>query len=333
MTASDVLESPSTWAHAKRSWQSRALLSWGRPVEYFVLKNFHPENAISEDAIGRDLIESIHAKGFQQPLFLEQVEYSKYVIVDGHRRLGAARLLSRECVPAIIIGDGSDSLLLRQIFASTPEFVPSEIPKFLQLLEAMLGYATSDLSNDLGSMVPELPCTHRTSRQMMLTQALEPLHLASILVLAAFTHAKPLFQQALLDGTLDESELIELVLHPDTTSQELAQIVRARIEACIEVTATHKIKPMALQYMRDTLQMLESDPTYPDDSSEGSLISLLKFAGGALETMKRYEVVATFETPDALSQSRQAFSSMDDATRARVLKLIGSVGQKQSAHE
>jgi ParB/RepB/Spo0J family partition protein len=79
---------------------------------------FHPRNIRRELGDLRELIASIEAEGVLQPLLLHRTQFGPQV-VDGHRRLAAARVIGLPRVPAIVVDELDDDEAIAKMLATT----------------------------------------------------------------------------------------------------------------------------------------------------------------------------------------------------------------------
>lgn len=79
---------------------------------------FHPRNIRADLGDLRELTASIAAEGVLQPLLVHR-KGSVLEVVDGHRRLAAARLANLRRVPAVIVDELDDDEAITKMLATT----------------------------------------------------------------------------------------------------------------------------------------------------------------------------------------------------------------------
>lgn len=112
---------------------------------------FHPRNIRRELGDLRDLTASIEAEGVLQPLLLHRTDFGLQV-VDGHRRLAAAKLAGLHRVPALIVDELDDDEAIAKMLATTLKrgIDHGERRAAVQVLVEEFGHTRSGLARRLG---------------------------------------------------------------------------------------------------------------------------------------------------------------------------------------
>ena len=81
-------------------------------VEAIAINPFQPRSNFNEDSL-QELATSIKALGLIQPITVRKIDFNKYQLISGERRLRASKLVGLKTVPAYIrIANDNESLMM-----------------------------------------------------------------------------------------------------------------------------------------------------------------------------------------------------------------------------
>ncbi len=81
-------------------------------IEAIEINPFQPRTNFNEDSLN-ELASSIHELGVIQPITVRKMDFNKYQLISGERRLRASKLIGLETIPAYIrIANDNDSLVM-----------------------------------------------------------------------------------------------------------------------------------------------------------------------------------------------------------------------------
>ena len=115
------------------------------------LNPFQPRSNFNEEAL-QELATSIKELGVIQPITVRKLDFNKYQLISGERRLRASKLLGLETVPAYIrLANDNESLVMALVENIQPhDLDPIEVAISYQRLIEEINLTQEELSERVG---------------------------------------------------------------------------------------------------------------------------------------------------------------------------------------
>src|SRR5690554_3069734 len=120
-------------------------------VETIEINPFQPRSNFNEESL-QELASSINELGIIQPITVRKIDFNKYQLISGERRLRASKLADLKTIPAYIrIADDNDSLMMALVEnIQRSDLDPIEVALSYQRMIDEIGLTQEQMSEKVG---------------------------------------------------------------------------------------------------------------------------------------------------------------------------------------